>query len=519
MSSTGDAASGSSSSPLHSAQARDEANESGGQTLPSDDDLIEDPFDEDTSESASDLGPRSPSSGQVSTEHNQPSSEEEAAPPLVRKAHTLRQNKYLGSHATWRDRTASERQIATSLDQLRAQDLSVHLYNFYSLKRRVIEPGPRQDEKRENENDFLGTGKKWVSSQTWTAWPMPPHLVPRESDANPWDPNAGQDVFVRKDERISSHKLLQEILAALACKKAKERFYEREWEDSGAESPPTPTDPWLERQSQRQSMLNGLSRSDEDEPVVMVDDERAKRILRPSLNHILAKLDALLAGLHHARSSYATSTKKSKRPRAATEDESSTDNDPKGKRSHTRARKERSRRQKASPDPTEGSSAASSQPEISRGRRSGLGRRSAEPFQRGRSRIKQLGLRDWSDVLGVASICGWDAGVVHRAATRCAAMFEEGLVLRTLHEGQSGYHDTRYLPERSTAENLQSLATGPRQVQAHTGNAGVHAISRGPDLSEVNHNGMYGGVHVDGFLQTIPMHKSWSRRRRERRKK
>ncbi|KAL9010693.1 MAG: hypothetical protein Q9173_004401 [Seirophora scorigena] len=519
MSSTGDAASGSSSSPLHSAQAREEANESGGQTPPSDDDLIEDPFDEDTSESASGLGPRSPSSEQISTEHNEPSSEEEAAPPLVRKSHTLRLNKYLGSHATWRDRTASERQIATSLDQLRAQDLSVHLYNFYSLKRRAIEPGPRQDEKQENENDPLGTGKKWVSSQTWTAWPMPPHLVPRDPDANPWDSNAGQDVVVRKDERISSHKLLQEILAALACKKAKDRFYEREWEDSGADSPPTPTDPWLERQSQRQSMLNSLSRPDEDEPVVMVDDERAKRILRPSLNHILAKLDTLLAGLHHAGSSYATSTKKSKRPRAATEDESSTNNDPKRKRSYTRARKERSRRQKVSPDPTEDSSAASSQLEISRGRRSGLSRRSAEPLRRSRSRVKQLGLRDWSDVLGVASMCGWDAGVVHRAATRCAALFEEGLVLRTLHEGQSGYHDMRYLPGRSTAENLRSLATGTRQIQAHTGTTGVQAVSQGPDLSEVNYNAMYGGVHVDGFLQTIPMHKSWTRRRRERRKK
>ncbi|KAL8650206.1 MAG: hypothetical protein Q9210_003964 [Variospora velana] len=563
----GTASESSSSSPLHSAQARDESNRSGGPIISSDDELAEDPFYRDNSESASSLGQRSPPSAQAPREHNASSLEAEAAPPsvhdelledsfyegntesssplsrqflpsrkvptkhnepslsaeegapsYVKKPSTRRPNKHLGSHATWRDRTASERQIATSLDQLRAQDLSAHLYNFYSLKRRVIEPEKRHDEGREDDDGLPGSSKRWVSSKNWTAWPLPPHLVPRETDANPWDTNAGQEAFARKNKRASSHELLQEILTAVACKKAKERFYEREWEDSGADSPPTPTDPWLERQSQIQGMLHSSGRPDEDEPVVMIDDERAKNILRPSLNHILTKLDTLLAGLHHARSLYTTSKRSFIQVEATTEDESSMDSKRTRKASRTRVSQERSRRRKAPPDLTEDSSAVSSKPEINRGWHSGLGRRSAQTLRRSRSRIKQLGLRDWSDVLGVASMCGWDAGVVDGAAIRCSALFEESFVLRTLHEGQAGYHDTKYLPKASTSEGLREPAFGTRHAQAQRGNGGSRTVSHGHDLSEDNHDDMYGGVHVDGFLQTIPIHKSWTRQRRGRRK-
>ncbi|KAL9020038.1 MAG: hypothetical protein Q9185_002727 [Variospora sp. 1 TL-2023] len=558
----------SSSSPLHSAQARDESNGSGGQIISSDDELAENPFHGDNAESASSLGQRLPPSAQaprehngssleaeaappsvhdelnedsfdegstasssplsrqslssmkVTTEHNEPSSSaEEGNPSFVKKPSPLRPNKHLGSHATWRDRTASERQIATSLDQLRAQDLSAHLYNFYSLKRRVIEPEKWNDEGREDDDELPGSSKRWVSSKNWTAWPLPPHLVPRETDANPWDTNAGQEAFARKDKRTSSHELLQEILTAVACKKAKERFYEREWEDSGAESPPTPTDPWLKRQSQIQDMLHGFVRPDEDEPVVLVDDERAKSILRPSLNHILAKLDTLLAGLHDARSSYTTSKRSFIQVQTTTEDESSTDSKRKRKASHTRVSQERSRRRKASPHSTEDSSAVSSEPEDNRGRHSGPIRGSARPLHRSRSRITQSGLRDWSDVLGVASMCGWDAGVVDRAATRSSALFEESFVLRTLYEGQAGYYDTKYLPKASTSGGLREPAIGTQHAQDHRDNAGSRTVSHGPDLSEDNHDGIYGGVHVDGFLQTIPMHKSWTRQRGKRRKK
>jgi len=43
-----------------------------------------------------------------------------------------------------------------------------------------------------------------------------------------------------------------------------------------------------------------------------------------------------------------------------------------------------------------------------------------------------MGLRDWSDVLGVAAMQGWDRAVVDAAAGRCAALFGEGMDFRVV---------------------------------------------------------------------------------------
>ncbi|KXH51808.1 RNA polymerase I specific transcription initiation factor [Colletotrichum nymphaeae SA-01] len=45
------------------------------------------------------------------------------------------------------------------------------------------------------------------------------------------------------------------------------------------------------------------------------------------------------------------------------------------------------------------------------------------------------GLRDWSDVIGAASLSGFKPDVVARAAQRCADLFGQGMEMRTLFEG------------------------------------------------------------------------------------
>jgi hypothetical protein len=47
-----------------------------------------------------------------------------------------RSNKWTGASSTWLSLTAQERGLIASLDQVRDEDLSIHLYNAYALKHR-----------------------------------------------------------------------------------------------------------------------------------------------------------------------------------------------------------------------------------------------------------------------------------------------------------------------------------------------------------------------------------------------
>lgn len=49
---------------------------------------------------------------------------------------TVRPNRYVGPSSTWQSLTEQERGLAASLDALRNQDLSIHLYNAHRLKKR-----------------------------------------------------------------------------------------------------------------------------------------------------------------------------------------------------------------------------------------------------------------------------------------------------------------------------------------------------------------------------------------------
>jgi hypothetical protein len=56
----------------------------------------------------------------------------------------------------------------------------------------------------------------------------------------------------------------------------------------------------------------------------------------------------------------------------------------------------------------------------------------------------KLGLRDWSDVLGMASLTGWNPAVVARAGERCARVFDENMLFRTFHEATQNGSQTHY---------------------------------------------------------------------------
>ncbi|KAI4197763.1 MAG: hypothetical protein LQ346_002923 [Caloplaca aetnensis] len=516
MSSTEDAVSQSSSSPHQAAQPRDVEINHAGDLESLGGELIEDLSDTHNSDSFSALSSR-PRSASGDDDSNEQLPLEEAASTSIKKVSPVRPNKHLGSHATWRDRTAAERQIAASLDQLRAKDLSAHLYNFYSLKRKLLTVEKRQEKELEYDGDLDAPGKAWISSKAWVAWPMVPELVPRENDAHHRDIDLHQGTLPASQAE-SSHENIQELLAARACRLAKEKFNEREWENSDVESPATPDDPWLTKQARILEEVEGPSLVEEDEPLVMADDEMAKRILQPSLNHIGVKLDAILMGLHHARSSYATYGPASKKTQATTDGDSSQDNKRKRETSRRALNSGRGQRRRVLRDVADDSMAEDTESDSSYERHTETDHDLAEPL-RSRRRLGRLGLRDWSDVLGVASMCGWDAGTVETAVARCSALFGEGLVLRTLREGQDGYHEVSYLPKSLANED-------PPRVASVTGN--IHHQAAVPSKDQVrsetgrefdsygyDQDGKVGGVHVDGFLQPIPKRKYWTRERKK----
>lgn len=466
------------------------------------------------------------------------SSQLDLVPPIVSRVCSpplVRPNKYHGPASTWREWTEPERQIHASLLHQRATDLSLHLYRAHMLKARLRDParaisGPSWSTKESwiagSEQGSLGKkyrhSKRGVQNEEdrfyppslWTAWPMPPDVVPREGEKVGWDPDSDKDGYTwKKEEQHWPSSSLEEVLTARILKKAKERFEGREQED----------DP-----------LGGVNSGDGDghdfppsrtKPVVMTDEEEAHRLIRPSVRHLLSKLDDLLMCLHRARQSYsnsvedstrrkraktqssvsrelqvsttaASSQKRRGRPRkysyvvspTAVEELKPETNGPElalsmGKRPRGRPVKYRkpmegesyylmrrrmleaqntqrsshdavttptARDSSSSRDDSVGSTSSSSSADILSSSSDDDVRGAKEKLRQRKRCRARLGLRDWSDVIGVASMIGFDQASISRTADRCADLFGEGIRFRTLREEDAFSKEecvTEYVPE------------------------------------------------------------------------
>ena len=378
-----------------------------------------------------------------------------------------RLNKYRGPASTWRNWTAPERALVGSLDQLTAKDLSVHLYNIFKLKKKRSAKQRSQLPKADEDDADIYDADSWVPPRVWTAWPLVPEAVPREEEERKW-----VDAIILPPPYIVRPKLpgdiLRELLEAEVLRKARLKFAERVWADvSDVGNEPTNM-----------------------KPVVMADDEQASKILRPTIHTILARLDALLMGLHSARNA-------------------SLPFDGSGNKSQSQTRlrsvsQPRSRKRKRVASGTDAVTATASEramtvsetdtsfasKDISRLR--GMTNRSTSFSQTPNNgqiyrRKSRLALRDWSDVLGVASMTGWDPAVIEKAATRCASLFEECIAFRTLKEGDEGHIELCYTPRASTPL----------------------LVSKKEGIGKKAKKGTLGGVHLDGFLEAIEGKKSW----------
>lgn len=508
------------SSPFQSAQPREEQVQDSSSLDSSSDSLSSASFPRALPVSASPAPSpqhQSPAAVQDASSSESSSSSDSALP----SASPARPNKYHGPPSTWRTWTAAERELAASLDQIQARDLSIHLYNAFALKKRA---GVRLSGKRRNlsktRDDGSETGDAdWVPPKVWTAWPMRADEVPREEASKKWeDDNPFPRPLPGRPPRPSD--LLGELLVARVLQKAKERFEARDWEPDESQSQTEQSvdmasdalnletrkksreRTWTRSRYSTGSIIDTISMGEiigtvnpekELKPVIIADDELATKILQPSIRHILSNLDALLLGLHRARASYA----RPKRKRPGNQNPHSTTDDDARKRKAARPPTKSPRNAPSQndsnnntdtdidpPNPPSSSSPPSNPPTSRTRRRKPSYKSTFAPL-------------DWSSVLGIASLTGWDAAIVQSAAERCASLFGEGMAFRRFDAA-----------ERAPGEGgILSLVTGK----------GAGEVERGED-GEGDGDGreMYGGVHVDGYLQPVEGKRWWGKRHKQR---
>ncbi|KIW37073.1 uncharacterized protein PV06_10702 [Exophiala oligosperma] len=401
-----------------------------------------------------------------------------------------RPNRYFGSASTWKSWTEEERSIAQSIDALHGRDLGIHLFNSFALKRHapdVKQTGRGRKRSRitkgkDRANSAVSTDHEAERSpppedpdtamlsipKHWTAWPLPPDKVPREELL----PTAGVGTGFRYnlDARPSAN--LEHCLIAHTTKLARDKWETRQWDNislesrvnfkprainpvskvedsddtpendasdaqgfeteearsssedahfpmfssraySASESPDPKRGKLMAEGGDDQSLVN-------DKPVPLADDDKAGQYFLPSARHVLSKLDDLLLGLHKARYAYASKPDGKSRQRSLnTSEERSKSTSLRRTSSRSAIRKGR---------PRNSSPAARDSSNFSSMSRMSVGKA---------RQLSELGLRDWSDVVGMASLTGWDPAVVERASERCGRLFGENMLFRVFHEGDA----------------------------------------------------------------------------------
>lgn len=349
-----------------------------------------------------------------------------------------RLNKFEGSRENWRRWTKRERQEVAALETIRSRDLSLHLYNAFALKQRaerLKREHSRELEVAENGDraqspphaDLLSN---FAPTKSWTAWPLPANIVPRTTEKLTKEEDDDLTISAMPDTRPSAE--LEECLMAQMMKAATQKFEQREYKRF-----------YPRKLSQMSCYGTELTVSEEENngdpavsfepslrPVVQADDEESKRIMRPEARHIISKLDELLLSLYQARHSYVATTHSSQPG-----DETENDYDDACASVSSSARHKRKRTQPSSFEGNHSSNAApdelhSSTPSTPRSFDSKNHQRRSVPL------TSRLGLRDWSDILGVASMAGWSNAAVMRAARRCADLFNQDMTFSTFSEGK-----------------------------------------------------------------------------------
>ncbi|KAF2437003.1 hypothetical protein EJ08DRAFT_644541 [Tothia fuscella] len=438
---------------------------------------------------------------------------------------------------------ADELRLATSVEAQKAGDINENLHQvtkerrthqLHSVKGGVKPWHSRQRWAANNDTDTA------LPTSEWTGWPLDSHEVPRPEE---WfdNPRFGSKSY-RPNKRRKLAKPsaeVEDILSDIALSKYRKRWAQQttawEAETSTAsisnsqdehsdrrfsQSEPAtrlgPTEPdsrssrpiWVNHRGRPVPNPNNILRK----PVFSTDDQRSRRLVQPRIRRIMSGLDDLLTGLYHSRNNHDKASTYASLIKSADQDEA-----PK----HVIQSKS---------DSTHGVVP----PYIkARGREQA---KSAGPVSgRDRGSESPPGLRDWSEVLGMAALTGWNPQAVDRATKRCARLFGEGMSFLTLLEEEvetPKLEPVQYVPTLVNTPllskdlwTLGSLICPHEDCPRNTGGSfegrhrlvtHIRAVHKWDPRYESMPEEMYGGVHVDGFMQPIIGRPGWRGRSKNR---
>lgn len=537
-----------------------------------------------------------------------------------------RANRFAGQPQTWKGYTAADRQIAASIDQIQDSDLAAHLYNAHALKRRVRRPlggvvGLRNWQSRDN---WLKKGKdlqytdvsgmeetELVPSKDWTAWPLPPVKLPSTSEQERGDVTTYGWSISGANAQDAGQELRDETLAVF-LRLAKEAWNSRESDDKPyCDEDRTSNSRARSRSKNVRSVTSHQSTSrpdmgmksaddyevdatdgedknqDEDRfgkkrgrkvqtesimaPTLSADDAKTQRLLQPSIQSMMDKIDELALAVYRTRLNHfgrgasadisshseATSGAESTEPesiassravsrlkehrKSQTKQSSSTASPCTEYPVNSGTRTEDKLHQVASDGDSDYSNASIrhiSSHAAARKRVRSESTASGDSNSTTRDQVGRAGLIDWSEVLGLAAVTGWDERVLARTAQRCADLFgetvsflpfDESLATKPLAEPVLYMPDAIPALEHPTFAGLTmskrpffqvgTLRCPHTDCYAHDKDLAlpyrvvehcmrVHDYDPRTNDSD-NEERTVGGVQIDGFLQPVTVKPGW----------
>lgn len=385
----------------------------------------------------------------------------------------------------------------------------------------------------------------------WTAWPVPERHLPGEGLFKDEKNEDDKFTFRRNQKKMPSSEL-EEELSATILRHAKDRFTKRNRPTSTSVRPSIETGAQAE-EADDDSASESSSKSSEYEsasevekmnidgtpititpitpikrkavktyePVISANDELSHTILKPSVRHILSKLDKTLTILHNTRvaglsylsdssetesesdapsprkrgrgrprlppgqrSSSSTSESSKRRGRPKLIHEPQKDESPHemnlrlARKYHRRLPATEKERKEAGFQEWLRQGDERIAQEQTRRRATSQDAENREGSDANDSavdrKLQRWGLRDWSDVVGAAALAGFPREVVERTTRRCANLFGQGMALTQLDEMPvskgPGFSTTTYRPERirlsASAGVSSSEDDGPDALEA-----------------------------------------------------
>lgn len=366
----------------------------------------------------------------------------------------------------------------------RARDLAAHLYNTYVI-RSQNKPSPSLASLGAEENDG---SENFAVPKRWGAWPLSASRVPRPDETARRILGDPDTLRAPPDPRPSAE--LEESIIACMMKDAKKTFRARDLDDDDATSshPRRPEISEIVMDDEDKKEAGAMNETSRIRPVLRADDDKTRRQLRPLARNVISQLDRVLTGLHHSTYGRPGDGDLNGESVSDTDDNISRSPRKEGDRSHSRGRR-RSRlqsRRKSTSGGRSRSEHSSTGPETedkttsdvsqSRGRPR-TSRTHDDEINSPAKYRKKLAPRDWSEVMGLASMMGLPPSAVMRASNRCADLFGQDMAFRTFREGRiekgarlpDSTYEYRYVESESAESEREPTPPPGRKRKARSG--------------------------------------------------